>query len=87
MTAISISINRGVLGFAISDFTIGTSAPGTGDVELRFNTTDGQGAPETLIDVISALKAFRRALDRPAATSLSSRRRPTRANVDVPLPH
>ena len=63
MTAISISINRGVSGFAISDFTIGTSAPGTGDVELRFNTTDGQGAPETLIDVISALKAFRRALE------------------------
>ena len=63
MTAISISISRGVSGFAMSDFTVGTSAPGTGDVELRFNTTDGQGAPETLIDVIKAVKAFQRALE------------------------
>lgn len=63
MTAISISLARGVPGFSISDFTIGTSAPGTGDFELRFNTTDGQGAAEKLIDVILALKAFRRALE------------------------
>lgn len=24
----------------MSDFTVGTSAPGSGDVEVRFNTTD-----------------------------------------------
>ena len=63
MTAISIAISRGVEGFAISDFTVGTSAPGTGDVELRFNTTDGHGAAETLLDVIKAVKSFQRVLE------------------------
>jgi hypothetical protein len=40
MTAVSLSVNRGVDGFKISDVTIGTSAPGTGDIELRFQLQD-----------------------------------------------
>ena len=37
MAAISISIPHGVGGMKMSDFTVGTSAPGAGDVEVRFN--------------------------------------------------
>lgn len=40
MAAISISISRGKSGFTISDFTYGTSAPGSGDCEFRFNNQD-----------------------------------------------
>ena len=40
MAAVSISISHGAAGMKMSDFTVGTSAPGAGDVEVRFNTTD-----------------------------------------------
>lgn len=62
MAAISLSISRGVGGFKISDFTVGTSAPGAGDIELRYNTTDTNAAVLTRKDIIIALEAFERAL-------------------------
>jgi hypothetical protein len=55
--AVSLSIGRGVEGFKVSDFTVGTSAPGAGDIELRFGTT------VTRLDVVKACKAFQRAVE------------------------
>lgn len=63
MTAVSLSISRGTDGMKISDFTVGTSAPGTADVELRFNLTDTNSKALTEKDVILACKAFIRALE------------------------
>jgi hypothetical protein len=63
MTAVSLSLSRGVDGMKISDFTVGTSAPGTGDVELRFNLTDTNAKALFEKDVILAVKAFIRALE------------------------
>jgi hypothetical protein len=62
MTAVSISMNRGATGFTITDFTIGTSAPGTGDFELRYNTTDGNSNNITMLDLHLFLKALTTAL-------------------------
>lgn len=62
MTAVSLSISRGVNGLKISDFTVGTSAPGTADVELRYNLTDALSNPMTRKDILIALEAFQRAL-------------------------
>lgn len=62
MAAISLSISRGIGGFKISDFTVGTSAPGAGDIELRWNTTDTNAAVLTRKDIIIALEAFEHAL-------------------------
>jgi hypothetical protein len=61
MAAISVSISHGVDGFKICDFTFGTNAPGGGDIELRFNTTDAIGNNLTRLDVRKALDAFQRA--------------------------
>ena len=63
MTAVSLSISRGVDGFKVSDFTVGTSAPGAGDIELRFNLTDTNSAALTRKDVFKALEAFELALN------------------------
>jgi hypothetical protein len=63
MAAISLSLNRGVDGFKISDFTAGTSVPGAGDIELRYQVTDTNGKNLTRKDVILACKAFQRALE------------------------
>jgi len=63
MAAVSLSISRGVDGFKVSDFTVGTSAPGAGDIELRFNLTDSNAAALTRKDVFKALEAFERALN------------------------
>lgn len=63
MTAVSFSINRGVEGFTPTDITIGTSAPGTGDFEFRYNTTDGNGAAVTKMNLVVALKAFTRMVE------------------------
>jgi len=60
MAATSYSISRGAEGSKISDFTIGTSAPGTGDIELRVSTTDTHGKNLTRKDVQLALRAFER---------------------------
>lgn len=63
MAAISIASSRGVSGFKFSDFTIGTSAPGTGDFEFRYNTTDTNSKNVTREDLILALKAYMRYLE------------------------
>ena len=47
----------------ITDFVHGTSAPGTGDIELRVNTTDQNSANMTVKDIALALKAFARAIE------------------------
>lgn len=62
MTAVSLSISRGQNGLRISDFTVGTSAPGAGDVELRYNLLDTNSAALTRKDILIALEAFQRAL-------------------------
>jgi hypothetical protein len=62
MAAISLSVNRGVDGFKISDFTVGVLAPNANDVELRFNTTDANAATVTRKDLVQALEAFTRAV-------------------------
>lgn len=58
MTAVSFSMSRGVDGFKMSDVTVGTSAPGAGDVELRFNTTDTNGKNLNDKDLVRILEAF-----------------------------
>lgn len=63
MAGVSFSISRGTSGFKISDITVGTSTPGVGDTELRFNTNDTNSVPQTRKDIIIALKAFIRALE------------------------
>lgn len=63
MAGISLSINREKMGFAISDYTVGTLTPNANDIELRFNTTDQNSNPMLMIDVIQALEGFIRALE------------------------
>jgi hypothetical protein len=58
MAAISLSISRGVSGSKLTDITIGTSAPGTADLEFRWNTTDTNSKNLTRKDLILALRAF-----------------------------
>ena len=41
-----------------NNWTFGTSAPGTGDFEFRWNLTDGNGNVITRLDIILALKAL-----------------------------
>ena len=63
MTAVSLSVNRGVDGFQISDVTVGSSAPGTGDIELRWNLVDQAGGTLTREDIlIRAFRAFYNAI-------------------------
>ena len=63
MAAISLSINRGVDGFKVNDYTIGVLAPNANDVELRYNTTDQNGANITRKDLVQILEAFMRAVE------------------------
>lgn len=51
-----VSINRGVSGLKISDFTTGTSSTATDKIELRVL----DGASLRHIDIIQALEAFER---------------------------
>ena len=60
MTAVSFSMSRGVDGFKMSDVTVGTSAPGSGDVELRFNVLDGQSKNMNDLEIFKILEAFER---------------------------
>jgi hypothetical protein len=60
MTAVSFSMSRGVDGFKMSDVTVGTSAPGTGDVELRFQVLDTNSKNMNDGDLYRILKAFER---------------------------
>ena len=66
MASISLSLNRGVYGFVISDFTVDTQAPNANDIELRWNVLDATSPTPgviTKLDVIQSLEAFRRALE------------------------
>jgi hypothetical protein len=60
MTAVSFSMNRGVDGTKMSDVTVGTSAPGTLDVELRFNVLDSNSKNLNDGDLYRIIKAFQR---------------------------
>lgn len=68
MAAISLSLDHGVSGSKISDFTVGTTAPGTGDFQFCANTTDTNSANISREDMILALMAFIRALQQGGAT-------------------
>ena len=58
MTAVSFSISRGATGFKQTDVTVGTSAPGTGDVEIRYQVLDTNSKNMNDLDLILAAKAF-----------------------------
>jgi hypothetical protein len=60
MTAVSFSMGRGIEGTKMSDVTVGTSAPGTLDVELRFNVLDANSKNMNDGDLYRILKAFER---------------------------
>jgi hypothetical protein len=60
--AVSFSIRRGVPGTSMSDITVGTQAPSTLDIELRFQVLDANGKNLNDQDIFLALKAFQRAI-------------------------
>lgn len=62
MTAVSISSSRGLDGFKLTDLTVGTSVPGAGDFEFRYNLLDTNSNAITRKDLVIFLKALRRAL-------------------------
>lgn len=64
MASVSFSLKRGVDGFKISDFTIGTLATNADDIEIRINLTDANGANVTRMDV----RKFCDAIEREAAS-------------------
>lgn len=55
-------MTHGKNAMAKSDWTIGTAAPGSGDLELRINTTDGLGRTITRHDVRLFVEGLERAL-------------------------
>ena len=57
-----IAINRGLDGFNLSDFVVGTATTAAADIELRIASVDGQGNVLTRMDVTKALMAFERAI-------------------------
>jgi hypothetical protein len=59
MTSLSYSLSRGALDDP-DKITVGTSAPGSGDFELRVNLTTNT---PTRADIILALEAFTRRLE------------------------
>lgn len=77
MTAVSFSISRGVSGMKMSDITVGTSAPGAGDIELRFNVLDTNGKNLNDKDLVVALLAFRRALETNGGTGIAITNQPS----------
>jgi hypothetical protein len=60
-----IGLNRGQAGFAISDFTSGTSSTPASQIELR--VLDGAGFRH--IDVINLIKAFIRVFENASQTA------------------
>lgn len=58
MTAVSVSIKRGVDGLKPSDIVVGSSAPGANDIELRVNLLDANSHALTDKDIKIALEAF-----------------------------
>ena len=77
MTAVSLSISRGVSGTKMSDITVGTSAPGTGDIELRFNVLDTNSKNLNDKDIVIALLAFRRAIETNGGTQIALTNQPS----------
>ena len=60
MTAVSFSMSRGVGGFKMTDVTVGSLAPGAGDVELRFDVLDGQSKNMNDKVIYEILESFKR---------------------------
>ena len=77
MTAVSFSMSRGVDGFKMSDVTVGTSAPGSGDVEFRFNVTDTNGKNMNDKDLYRILQAFARWVLTNGGTQISITQQPS----------
>lgn len=77
MTAVSFSASRGVDLFKMSDITVGTSAPGTGDVELRFNVLDTNSKNMNDLDLVRTLKGFIRALETGGGTQIAVTNQPS----------
>jgi hypothetical protein len=77
MTAVSFSMSRGVDGFKMSDVTVGTSAPGAGDAEFRFNVTDTNGKNMNDDDLYRILKAFQRWLLTGGGTAMAITNQPS----------
>ena len=69
MADIFIGLSRGVDGFKMSDFTVGSSTTATTDFELRIADADDQSQPIKRIDVQKALEAFERFLAQPNTTT------------------
>jgi hypothetical protein len=64
MTAVSFTVNRGnVTDLKNSQITVGSLAPGSEDIELRWNLEDANSHNITREDVILACKAFIIALE------------------------
>jgi hypothetical protein len=69
MAAVSIASTHGLGFFKLSDFVTGTSAPTAGqDFEVRYNTTDQNGANISRLDLIVFLKGVQRALEQGGGT-------------------
>lgn len=75
MSSVSISMAQGKSGMLMSDFTIGTSAPGAGDVEVRFNNTDTNSHNILDHEVVIMLRAIIRQIENggPSAVNLVPR--------------
>jgi hypothetical protein len=61
MTAVSLSLNRGA-NMVPTSITVGSSAPGVGDMEFRFNVLDTHSKNLNLNDLIQALELCKIAL-------------------------
>lgn len=63
MAAISISASHGLISMKMSDYTAGTSAPGTGDIEIRYNTTDTNSKNILTHEVVITLRNMIRLIE------------------------
>lgn len=77
MTAVSFSMSRGVDGFKMSDVTVGTSAPGAGDVEFRFNVLDTNSKNMNDKDLYMLLEAFKRWITTNGGTGIAITNQPS----------
>jgi hypothetical protein len=68
MTAFSISIAHGASGNLMSDFTVGTSAPGAGDVEVRANNFDSNSHNISDFEIVMMLRAIIRQIENGGGT-------------------
>ena len=58
-----IGLARGTDGFALSDFTYGTTSTATLDVEVRIANLDQQSVAMNRIDVLKMLEAIERIIE------------------------